>query len=424
MRTLTLFILAGTSAQTLAADAAATPEAAPRGMMGSRHIAHIYYNLATGARVATLIDGLTRPATDGASSDIWISDNRYPCAGFGQEPGWPTNAGVMDDPLCTSCMTSTRTGPIYLDWGDVPTDTVVDCVGITWSTYVQDTDTDNDQIGDGVEGFAGTWVWFDADDGFNSSATRRPITGFTLTDLPGKTGTFHQYLMSTYTATIDLAGSFTSSLAFEIGDTDSNSSAPVYNPASGVDLDADGLHDFSYALTYTQPGTYDFDSDGILDGDTANQELTGWLLGMPEGQAVDNGDGTWSFQPDPLPAAQSVEDAFDYYIDADNDGEPEPVGTFFYSGFSCDRNGDGVTGDVQPYTQFYMNLYGPADVACCTADIYPPGACDGLLNIFDVTTYIDYYNAGDPPADLAAPFGTLNFFDMAAYINSFIAGCP
>jgi len=56
----------------------------------------------------------------------------------------------------------------------------------------------------------------------------------------------------------------------------------------------------------------------------------------------------------------------------------------------------------------------------CPADINN----DGLLNFFDVAAYIALYNANDPAADLAAPFGTLNFFDLAAYIGLYNAGCP
>jgi hypothetical protein len=56
----------------------------------------------------------------------------------------------------------------------------------------------------------------------------------------------------------------------------------------------------------------------------------------------------------------------------------------------------------------------------CGADING----DGLLNFFDVAAYIALYNAQDPAADLAAPFGTLNFFDLAAYITLYNAGCP
>lgn len=48
---------------------------------------------------------------------------------------------------------------------------------------------------------------------------------------------------------------------------------------------------------------------------------------------------------------------------------------------------------------------------------------DAVGNFFDISTYIALFNAGDPRADLAAPFGALNFFDIATYIGIFNAGC-
>ena len=49
---------------------------------------------------------------------------------------------------------------------------------------------------------------------------------------------------------------------------------------------------------------------------------------------------------------------------------------------------------------------------------------NGLLNFFDVAAYIALYNAGDPAADLAPPFGVFNFFDIAAYMALYNDGCP
>ena len=64
----------------------------------------------------------------------------------------------------------------------------------------------------------------------------------------------------------------------------------------------------------------------------------------------------------------------------------------------------------------------PAAIAAdaCPADLNN----DGQLNFFDVAAYIALFNAGDPAADFAPPFGELNFFDLAAYIALFNAGCP
>lgn len=60
----------------------------------------------------------------------------------------------------------------------------------------------------------------------------------------------------------------------------------------------------------------------------------------------------------------------------------------------------------------------------------PPSSCppdfdgNGELNFFDLAAYLSLFNAGDPAADLAEPFGVLNFFDLAAYLTLFNAGCP
>lgn len=59
-------------------------------------------------------------------------------------------------------------------------------------------------------------------------------------------------------------------------------------------------------------------------------------------------------------------------------------------------------------------------VNLCTADFNN----DGVLNFFDISAYLAAFNAQDPGADLAPPFGVLNFFDLAEYLNLFNAGCP
>lgn len=83
--------------------------------------------------------------------------------------------------------------------------------------------------------------------------------------------------------------------------------------------------------------------------------------------------------------------------------------------WSDDRNG---SEDI--YAQIVNadgSLGGPAG---CAADI----TGDGNLNFFDLAAYLDLYNAGNPAADIAAPFGVINFFDLAAYLDLYNAGCP
>ncbi|MEM9374168.1 MAG: GC-type dockerin domain-anchored protein, partial [Planctomycetota bacterium] len=406
------------------------PRVGPK-TIAERHVAHIYYNLATDERIATLIDPGVRPADNGVSPAVWITGNSFPCGS--DTGGAGGTSGIIDSPDGTTCFGSTCTGQIFLDWGDIPTDQVIDCVGITWSTQIIDEDTDGDGLGDGVPGFGATWAWFDAENGFDSSATRLDLAGFTFFSLPGFTGTFDPNLVAVYTATVDLAASFTSSLAFEIGDTDSvdGSGTGQFNAGSGDDLDGDGLADFGYALQFIQPGTFDFDGDGALDGDPSAAGITAWSLSLPDGDAIDNGDGSWSFVPDQPPAGQGVEDAFDVFIDVDNDGVLEPLGTFFYGGFSCDTNGDGVIGDVTPFAQFSIQMFGPGgDGVCCPADVFPdngPGNCgDGVLNFFDVSTFITWFNEQDPRADIfpEGGDGQFNFFDISTFVGLVNAGCP
>lgn len=396
----------------------ATPSIAPRGTMAEKEIAHIYYNFATGEKVATLL-GDVRPSDNGVSPAVWVAENTLPCSTFGQTGG---TSGVVDSPDCTTCFSSTATGQIFLDWGDIPTDQVVDCVGISWSTQVLDVDVDGDGLGDGVEGFGATYAWFDAENGFDSSATRLDANGFTFFSLPGFTGTFDPNLLAVYTATVDLATTFDSSIVFELGDTDSvdGSGTGLFNPGSGADLDSDGLADFGYALQYIQPGTFDFDSDGTPDGDPLAAGLTGWTLVTGNGDIGTDG----AYIPETaVPGAQGIEDAFDSFIDFDNDGVLEPLGTFFYGGFAC----VGATGNT-PFAQFRMALYGPTDGGpiVCDADLFPVGAGDGALNFFDLNQYLTLFNSGDLGADFfpAGGDGALNFFDLNAYLTAFNAGCP
>ncbi|MEM9374169.1 MAG: GC-type dockerin domain-anchored protein [Planctomycetota bacterium] len=402
-------------------DRSGTIGLAPRGTAPGDHIAHIYYNVGTGERIATLLDG-ARPSDNGVSPAVWIADNTVPCTSFGQTGG---RLGVMDDMYCTTCLASTQYGATFLDWGDIPSDTVVDCVGVTWSANHQDFDLDGDGVGDGVPGLGATWAWFDAENGFDSSSTRRPIVSLTLFDLPAFTSDFVREVV-TYTATIDLAASFSSSLVFEIGDTNAldDSGTGFFNPLGGVDIDNDGFTDFGYSMRYHQPGTADFDGDGEPDGDPRATGTTGWALVTGNGDVTL--DGTYIPETG-IPGAIGIEDAFDVLYDPDSDGLLEPLGTFFYGGFEC----VGPTGNT-PFAQFYMKLYSAPHCVVgrcsqCPVDLFPPGANDGVVNFFDLSEYIGLFNAGDPGADFfppASPDGQLNFFDVSQYLADFAAGCP
>jgi hypothetical protein len=425
-----LVALAGMAGAVFAADG---PREWERGQIQAADIGHIYYNIVTGEKVLTLTAEGVRPASSG-SEEVWIADNRIPCAAYGQTNG---HIAVFDDPAQT---TSAAIGAFFKDWGEIQPDTVIDCVGISWTTAHADTDTNSDGFGDGVRGFGSRWYWFDADVPNNWSGSPERLIDFTLYDLPGDLEPLDG-VATTYFATLDLASSFSSSMSFEFLDTDFDpQDAAVHNP--GVfnrDFDSDtlpdgdsnqnGLGEFSYVQRFYQPGTTDFDGDTLPDGNPANQAIAGVSLVAPSGPAVQRPDGSWAIDPvAPPPAAQGLTDFYEVYTDVNGDGYWEPVGTFWSGGISCDANGDGTTGDTRPYAQFYHKLYGPrAAVNACIPDVFPPPNGDGVLNFFDVSYYLGRFIELDPVADIA-PFpdgdGQFNFFDIAMYLNLFGAGCP
>ena len=55
----------------------------------------------------------------------------------------------------------------------------------------------------------------------------------------------------------------------------------------------------------------------------------------------------------------------------------------------------------------------------CPADL----TGDGVLNFFDVSVFLNAYNAMDPQADFTGD-GMFNFFDVSAFLNAYNAGCP
>ena len=395
-------------------------------------VAHIYYNIATAEKVVTLMgDGQTAAADTGSSDSIWATRVANPCAAQGFTTSF--YFGVDDN----SGTTSLATAITLCDYGDIATNTVVDCVHINWVTDHDDVDTDLDGVGDGVAGLGGQWTFWDQDNGRAINiCSRTPLISFLFIDLPGDTsGTTDPMdplnTLAGYTADIDLAGSFSSSLTFEICDTDSDSQgAANFNPLIGTydddfdglpdsDLDGDGLADWSWTVRFFQPGTADLDSDGFIDGDFADSMKTvGVYFGAPEGMAVQNGDGTWTWVIDTsVPdAGTGQEDRFAIYAPPDLNGDILYAGGFWFGGFSCTAD---ANGQWNPSASFEMQLFGPGGVVCCCADI----TGEGVLNFFDVSAFLVAFAAMDPIADWNFD-GIYNFFDVSAFLGAFTAGCP
>ena len=55
----------------------------------------------------------------------------------------------------------------------------------------------------------------------------------------------------------------------------------------------------------------------------------------------------------------------------------------------------------------------------CPADLNG----DGELNFFDISAFLNAFNAQDPIADFTGD-GNFNFFDVSGFLNAYNAGCP
>ena len=437
---LTLAMAAGIASTAAASN---TPTTLGPTQANVQQIGHIYYNVASGERIVTVLgDGQTAPADTGnpESGPIWSSQIQNACADFGYTTEYFFG---VDNPGTTSLSTDVT----FMDYGDIEANTVVDCFQVNWVVAHADTDTDLDSIGDGVEELAGQWMIWDADNGraINNS-TRLPLVDVLFFNLPGNIA--DPGFLSGYTLDVDLVAGFTGTdLSFEICDTDGDCqtaafcNSSVFDSATGTmlpiglcdndfdgildsDLDGNGLADFSWTVRFYQPGTgNDFDSDGdsgMAAGSTS--DTIGVSFGYPEGTATDNGDGTFTYAVDSMAEAAGTgeEDRFALYNPPIPDGMGGEIitynGGYWFGGFACtggliDTGGAGYT----PPAMFQFTLYGPT-TGGCPADLNG----DGVLNFFDVSLFIQDYNAGgDYNGD-----GSTNFFDVSAFIQDYNAGCP
>lgn len=407
---------------------------------------HIYYNAVSGERIVTMFaDGQTAPADTGASAPIWSSIVENTCEAFGYTTAYFFG---VDDATAT---TTLGTQVTFSDYGDISVDTVVDCIQINWTTshpdaWVDDMDTSLGVVG--IEELAGQWMVWDADNGraINRS-TRTPILDILLFNLPGNTPTnANDGFLTGWTADIDLVAFGTATdLSFELGDSDGDcqtaafcnssvldSSDGTFKPIAQADnnfdglpdsdLDGDGLFDWSWTVRFYQPGAgNDFDSDsdtGSLAG--SSSDTIGVGFASPTGSAVDNGDGTftWNIDTSVADAGTGSEDRFVLYNPPTTTGDITYNGGYWFGGFACtggliSTGGAGYT----PPAQFQFVLYGPAGDPPCPADING----DGVYNFFDVSAFLTAYNAGtlDYNGD-----GNINFFDVSAFLTDYNAGCP
>lgn len=97
---------------------------------------------------------------------------------------------------------------------------------------------------------------------------------------------------------------------------------------------------------------------------------------------------------------------------------PHPVNTFPTTPFAASS----AASDHRPViADFILPPAQPTNPGCSPADLSEPY---GVLNFFDVATYLTLYNNADPAADIAPPFGVINFFDLSEFLTIYNAGCP
>ncbi|MBL4810739.1 MAG: hypothetical protein JKY43_11860 [Phycisphaerales bacterium] len=435
---LNVFVVAGLAGSAIGGE---VPTKVDPSVGPVEHVAYIYYNVATGEKITTLLgDGLQSPASE-PNTEIWIADSGAQCISQGDLTSffWAVT-GDCPSSGCTSMMPPEW----FFDWGDIAMDTVVDCVQIHWISNHPDVDLTGpegipDGMADGVVGFAGNWIYYDAMNGRDPvfGCVNAPLISFGFYNLPGALydSATDSYPLVKYIVDVDLSasGSSGTSLIFEIGDTDSDlQGAAVHNANldesySGlpgipdIDLDLDGLADWGWSVHFNQPGTVDVDNaDGDsdlqtgIDGDPLAHATAGVSFGSPTPgyPEYDSAEMTWSWIPDG-PTAGVTEDMFNTGFVDPLDGGMILEGPWFFGGLSCTIPPAPPGSGYIPAAHFQTVLYGPGGIHCCPPDLN----CDLVIDFFDISFFLA--NSVDYNNDTV-----FDFFDISVFLADYAAGCP
>ncbi len=133
--------------------------------------------------------------------------------------------------------------------------------------------------------------------------------------------------------------------------------------------------------------------------------------------SIDLDELGWDGQQDILMAGWISNAGFDYLSNQVIGGLPDGSANIG----PRDADGDGFNDldfSAIAGTQ-HINLSAPP-VQPCLADFNG----DGAVNFFDISAFIAAFNAQNPSADIAAPFGVWNFFDISSFMAAYNAGCP
>ncbi|MHA7814607.1 MAG: GC-type dockerin domain-anchored protein [Phycisphaerales bacterium] len=224
-----------------------------------------------------------------------------------------------------------------------------------------------------------------------------------------------------------------------------------------------GFGVFGVSLAFSPNGNFAYAAGGISAGGNAFagfsfDAFSGMLSELPGSPFTSPGASPKGFAFTPDGSIMFVSHGTDATIQSfslDKSGVPISLGTSFDVGsqgtlqgmdtldgrlFAMDDSTafDGVAGayslDVDPITgtltpvggvPFATQGISPNDVvawdpaAACVADF----TGDGVLDFFDVSAFINAYNAMDPAADLTGD-GVWDFFDVSAFVSAYNLGCP
>ncbi|MEZ6242670.1 MAG: GC-type dockerin domain-anchored protein [Phycisphaerales bacterium] len=368
-------------------------------------IANIYYNVRTGERLMTPIGAGPRDVV----GPLWVNNgpNCGPSILIVENPDF--DGDTLPDLVAPNTLPPSLNPPPegawILDWGDIDTETAINSITFAYATSVPDTDTDGDDIGDGVVGYSMSITFSDGDNGHD--ADRYCILDLTLTTLPGAPPSLPPGSMAVYTLTLDF-WSLAPSLVFELGDTNGYddvgtglSGGAIYGHPTGADLDGDSRSDFSYGFRFDQ-SSLPLESRG-LTGVLLVAPPTEYHLGLPEG----------------------IEDALDLFAtgpDCPPGQSTSYLGTFDLGGYGCEPGGE------IPFASIYIELGGYTCLgvcnpinACSVADTAHPA---GVLNFDDVLAFLVEFGSLSFCADLAPPINVWDFSDVLAFLTAFGQGCP
>ncbi|MDX2118125.1 MAG: hypothetical protein SFY96_08090 [Planctomycetota bacterium] len=324
------------------------------------HLAgHIYINLKTGERRATLFEGRS-------GVDFWNNDDGAVCGNFFYGVDRPTRPTTDPRPKFGGSVNCIGELPAP------PERRYIDGLGFaTASIGIKSTDT----INHATPGFDMHLFFYDNDDASGTQPDTRAqfVRHIRIGDIPGEEGT-----RNAWTFSIDLAGGN----EFTLGDQD---------------LDGDGLKDFGWGYSVQQ-------NQSLTNGINSAKGICGPFLVAPQGFVNELGVASTS-------TSTGVPNRIHWYS----------AQTFDASGNALDRSHQSFIGSynfgtptsTNPYASTYLVMAGPC-WQCAFVDFN--GDC--FVDFTDFDDFVHAFETGDPSSDINAD-GFLDFTDFDAFVVAF-----